>query len=86
MTKQLWACEECNTTYKTAGEAEACEAYHPRYETFRIVGVVWRRLEGVYGPSYSEMQRIPSKVRIRFSDTMSDHALYALESYGPKGV
>lgn len=86
MTKRVWQCENCLTTYSEEREAENCEVYHRDASAFKIVSVSYQKLNGLYGPAYDQAQRVPQRIRVKFSDDQSDHATYLLEHYGPRAV
>lgn len=87
MSKQLWACDKCGSTYKQQSEAEACEKAHRDPGGFQIVGVTYRRTTDLDHSEGREQARlVPQELVVRFSDDWGDLASYKLDHYGLRGL
>ena len=81
-----WVCSICHTPYDDKTAADNCEATHRDFKQFKIVGVQYRQLIGLYGPAREQGRMVPESIRVSFSDLPHDFAKYVLKHIGPVGL
>ena len=86
VTDNLWVCDKCNGTYKTAEEAEKCEGRHRDVDGFTITSASYADCSGSYGLDLSFKAQVPKGLVVRFSDERNDFATYTLGRCGPRGM
>ena len=85
MAKKVYLCEMCHHQYADEESADRCPDNHTSVSKMTVQWAGFAAEHG-YGPDYTSNTRIPKAVRIQFSDSYGDYAVYVLSQVGPKGV
>ena len=87
MPESRWICNVCRTSHATEETATDCENSHPAMENFRIKQIIYRTLDGLYGPPLACVRAVPHKIRVECPSIYGhDHATYVLDHIGCKSL
>ena len=87
MSKTMWVCEKCNSSYDTEEQAEQCEQAHPAPGDLEVVGCRFGQ-KAARARSESEFvrKRVPGTIVVRWGKNHGEVAEYRLNHVGPRGL